>query len=143
MSIYQLSDKPVSKEDLLKITYAKGGIAGLGLMYLMAPKMKQDQLTAVYELGAVSQLIDDINDMQEDLTTGIQTIPNQKLLDYNELQYLYFGTINNLMNKCDIDPDQPNETLDMLCWFAEALLQKRYGEFLKEQEPESNMKDNL
>ena len=32
MSIYQLSDKGNSKEDLMKITFAKGGISGLALI---------------------------------------------------------------------------------------------------------------
>lgn len=130
MSIYQLSDKKVSKESLLKITFAKGGISGLALMHIMVPKMKEKERKAIYELGAVMQLIDDISDIEEDSKGGIQTLPNQKLLTYREFKQLYFGTVNNVIDKFGIDPSHPNGTLDMLCWFADSMLEKRYGSFL-------------
>jgi len=40
MSIYQLSDKKISKDDLLKITFVKGGISAIALMYIMVPNLK-------------------------------------------------------------------------------------------------------
>jgi len=126
MSIYQFSDEKVTKDDLLKITYAKGGISGLALMYLMAPNMGEKEKRAVYEFGAVMQLIDDISDIQEDLKIGIRTLPNQKLLTYQDLNKLYYGTINNLIDKCEMNPNKPNGTLDMLCWFGDIILEKRY-----------------
>ncbi|MCK4332757.1 MAG: class 1 isoprenoid biosynthesis enzyme [Thermoplasmatales archaeon] len=131
MSIYQQSDKKISKESLYKITFPKGGIALLALMHLMAPRMNEKQRRAIYELGAVLQLIDDIADIKEDLKSGILTLPNQKLLNHQDLKKMYFGTVNNLMEKCDMDQKQPNGTLDMLCWFAEKLLERRYMEYLK------------
>jgi len=131
MSIYQLSDKATSKEDLFKITFAKGGISALALLHLMTPKMKEQEKKAIYDLGAVMQLIDDISDIKEDLKIGIQTLPNQKLLTYEELKQLYFGTINNLIDQCNMDPHRPNGTLDMLCWFADIILEKRYKPFLQ------------
>ncbi|UCF12391.1 MAG: class 1 isoprenoid biosynthesis enzyme [Thermoplasmatales archaeon] len=130
MSIYQLSDKKISKESLSKITFPKGGISLLALMHLMAPKMKEKQRKAIYELGAVLQLIDDIQDTKEDLRSGIQTLPNQKLLDHQDLKKLFFGAVNNLIYKCDINPNQANGSLDMLCWFADVLLERRYGSYL-------------
>jgi phytoene/squalene synthetase len=126
MSIYQQTDKTPSKEDLLKITFTKGGISALALMYLMAPNMKEKEIKAIYELGAVMQLIDDISDIKEDLKSGIWTVPNQKLLTYQELKQLYVGTVNNLIENCGIDPHHPNGTLDMLCWFTDIMLEKRY-----------------
>ncbi|MFH1101948.1 MAG: class 1 isoprenoid biosynthesis enzyme [Methanobacteriota archaeon] len=132
MSIYQQSDKQTTKPDLLKITYAKGGISALALMQLMAPKMNQEERRAIYELGAVMQLVDDISDIQEDIKSGIQTLPNQKLLTYEELKGLYYGTINNLIENCHMDPTQPNGTIDMLCWFADLILEKRYKTFITE-----------
>ena len=130
MSIYQLSDKKISKEKLYKITFPKGGISLLALMHLMAPKMREKQRKAIYELGAVLQLIDDIQDTKEDLRSGIQTLPNQKLLDHQDLKELFSGAVNNLIDKCDINPNQANGTLDMLCWFADVLLERRYGSYL-------------
>ena len=129
MSIYQISGEKVSKEDLMKITYAKGGMSALVLMHLMAPTMNQKQRKAIYELGAVMQLIDDISDIKEDLKIGIRTLPNQKLLTFDELKSLYFGTVNNLMKICEMDPNRPNETLDMLCWFDDLMLKRRYRSF--------------
>lgn len=133
MSIYQLSDKGKSKEDLMKITFAKGGISGLALMHLMVPNMRERVRKAIYELGAVMQIIDDISDMKEDLKTGISTLPNEKLLSYPELKKMYSGTVNNLMNKCNMKANHPNGTLDMLCWFDDIILEKRYNTYLKSQ----------
>lgn len=126
MSGYQLSDTTISKEELKKITFAKGGISALALMHLLAPSMNKQQRIAVYELGAVMQLIDDITDIKEDLKIGIRTLPNQRLLSFEELQELYFGTVNHLMDVCNMDPNKANATLDMLCWFSQIILNKRY-----------------
>jgi hypothetical protein len=84
----------------------------------------------IYELGAVLQLIDDIQDTKEDLRSDIQTLPNQKLLDHQDLKKLFYGAVNNLIDKCDINPNQANESLDMLCWFADVLLERRYDSYL-------------
>ena len=133
MSIYQSSDKPTSKDELMKITFSKGGISGLILMYIMAPQMKKQELKAIYELGAVLQLIDDINDMDEDLRVGIQTLPNQKLLSYQKLKQLYNGVVNNLIDKCGINSNEPNATLNMLCWFGKIMLEKKYAHFVDDE----------
>lgn len=129
MSIYQHSDKSISKEDLMKITFAKGGISGLAVIFIMAPNMDEKTQKSIYELGAVLQLIDDISDIDEDLEIGIKTLPNQKLISYKELKELYFGTVNNLIDKLEIDPKKPNSTLDMLCWFTDLMLEKRFSKF--------------
>lgn len=131
MSIYQLSDKAVSRDQLTKITFAKGGIAALALMHLMAPQMKDQERGAIYEIGAVLQLIDDISDMEEDETSGIQTLANQRLLDIQELKHLYFGAVNNLIDQLGMDRTKSNGALDMLCWFADSMLERRYGALAK------------
>jgi len=133
MSIYQLSDKNISQEGLRKITFSKGGIALLAIVYVMAPKMNEKQKKAIYELGSVLQIIDDIRDTKEDIDGGIQTLPNQKILTSNELKSMFAGTVNNLMEKCGMDSSKPNSTLDMLYWFSESLLEKRYGKFLERE----------
>ena len=130
MSIYQLSDKDLSRDSLRKITFSKGGIALLAILYIMTPNMKEKEKKAIYELGSVLQIIDDIRDTKEDLQGGIQTLPNQKVLYYHELKSMFAGTVNNLIEQCNMSPDQPNGTLDMLYWFSDALLEKRYGAYL-------------
>ena len=95
--------------------------------------LKEIEKKAIYELGAVMQLIDDISDIKEDLKIGIRTLPNQRLLTFQELKQLYFGTVNSLMDNCGMDSHQPNGTLDMLCWFADIILEKRYKSFAQTQ----------
>lgn len=131
MSIYQLEDKKIKKEDLLKISYTKGGISALALIHMMVPQMNPTERRAIYELGSVMQLIDDISDIEEDLKGGIHTVPNQKLLSFEEFKQLYCGTINNVISKLNLDPKTPNGTLDMLCWFSDKMLEKRYGRYFQ------------
>jgi hypothetical protein len=131
MSIYQLSDKNLNPDNLRKITFSKGGIALLAILYIMAPKMKEQEKKTIYELGSVMQIIDDIRDTKEDLQGGIQTLPNQKVLDSHELKSMFACAVNNLIEQCNINPNQPNGTLDMLCWFSDTLLEGRYGKYLQ------------
>ena len=126
MSIYQVSEEKVSKDILFKITFSKGGISALALTYLMVPKLNENEKKAIYELGAAMQLMDDISDIDEDLKSGIQTLPNLKLLNYEELKKLFQGTVNNLIEKCKMNPNHPNSTLDMLCWFSDFFMERRY-----------------
>lgn len=131
MSIYQQSDKSISRDNLFKITLAKGGITVMAGMYLMLPNLTKKQIKAIYEIGGVVQIFEDINDIKEDLKMGIQTLPNQKLIDYQELKQLYFGTVNNLIEKCDFDPNHPSVTLDIFYWLADVILERRYSYFAK------------
>jgi hypothetical protein len=131
MSISQHSNEPLSQESLRKITFSKGGIALLTIMYLMAPHMKQKERKAIYELGGVMQIIDDIRDTKEDLLCGIQTLPNRKILDFEELKTMFAGTVNNLITQCGLNPSKRNGTLNMLCWFSYFVLEGRYRRILK------------
>ncbi|UCF11721.1 MAG: hypothetical protein JSW06_06630 [Thermoplasmatales archaeon] len=133
MSICQLSDKKISKEQLYKITLAKGGIGNLAGMYIVAPKMREKEKKAIYELGAILQIFDDIMDIKEDLKMGIQTLPNQKLIDRQELRQLYFGSLNNLIEKLNFDPNRPNVTLDIYCMLAGLLVGRRYNRFIEKK----------
>ena len=129
MSLYQLSDKKISKNHLFKITLAKGGITIMAGIYLMAPKMTNIERKALYEIGGILQILEDINDIKEDLKMGIKTLSNQKMINYQELKQLYFGTVNNLIEICDIDTSQANSTLDIMCWIADVVLEQRYKKY--------------
>ena len=126
MSIFQLSDKIISKDNLFKITLAKGGITLMAGMYIMAPKTGKKEIKAIYELGGVLQFFEDIYDIEEDLKNGIKTMSNQKMIDYQDIKKLYFGTVNNLIEKCNLDPNRSNLTLDVLCFAAGRLIEKRF-----------------
>jgi len=129
MSIYQLSDKLISKNNLFKITLAKGGITLMAGLYLMAPKTGKEVRKAVYELGGILQIFEDIYDIKEDLEMGILTMSNQKMINYEEMKDLYFGTINNFIEKCNLDPNCPNSTLDILSFATGRLIERRYKSF--------------
>ncbi|UCF13701.1 MAG: hypothetical protein JSW06_05455 [Thermoplasmatales archaeon] len=131
MSIYQLSDKLVSRDNLFKVTLAKGGITGLAGMYMILPDLNKKERKAIYEFAGVCQIFEDIYDIYEDLENGIQTLPNQKLINLQNLKQLYFGTINNLIKKCNLNPNRPNVTLDIACWLAELLPGRRYNRFIE------------
>ena len=133
MSIYQLSDKAISKDNLFKITLAKGGITILAGMYLMAPNMTKEQRKALYELGGVLQNFEDINDIHEDLELGIKTLSNQKMITYDEMKQLYLGTVNNIIKQCKLDPYSPHLTLDIMSWLIKSILEKRYAPFFNEK----------
>jgi len=127
MSIYQLSDTPLSKDILTKIILAKGGITIMAGMYLMAPKMTVEERRAIYEVGGVLQILEDIFDIQEDQEMGIQTLSNRKMISYDELKHLYFGSINNMIEKCHLDPNRHNTTLDIFYWLVDKILLKKYA----------------
>ena len=129
MSIYQLSDKSISEDNLFKITLAKGGITLMAGLYIMAPKTGKKERKAIYELGGVLQLFEDIYDIKEDLEIGILTLSNQKMINYQEMKQLYFGTVNNLIEKCNLDPNRSNSTLDILYFATGRLLERRYKSY--------------
>jgi len=127
MSLYQASDKPLTKDTLLKITLAKGGITIMAGMYLMAPTITKEERKAIYELGGVLQILEDIHDMSEDLENGIQTLSNQQMVSYDEMRRLYFGSVNNMISVCRVNPTCPNTTLDLFCWLVDKVLEEKYA----------------
>lgn len=136
MSIYQHYDKSITKDNLFKVTLAKGGITILAGIYLMFPDLSKEEKIALYEFGGVCQIFEDIYDIKEDLQIGIQTLPNQKLINYRKLKELYFGTLNNLIEKYNLDPNHPYVTLDILCWLSELLLGRRYRRYMEKKIPQ-------
>ena len=100
-------------------------------MYIMLPDMSKHERKAIYEFAGICQIFEDIYDIYEDLEKGIQTLPNQKLINRQKLKQLYFGTLNNLIEKCDLDPNRPNVALDIFCWLAELMLGRRYNRFIE------------
>lgn len=131
MSIYQISDDSMTEKNLSKITFSKGGIAVLYLIHILVPHLTFQQRKALYELGGVLQIIDDITDIQEDLEANLHTLPNQKMLDQQKLLHLYYGTVNNLIEKCNMNPNKPNGTLDMLYWFSDKMIKRKYKTMIK------------
>jgi hypothetical protein len=121
----------MTKENLSKITLTKGGITILAGIHLMIPQMAIEKRKALYEVGGVLQILEDIYDIDEDLDIGIQTLSNQHMIGYDEMKQLYFGTVNHAMTICNVDPNRPNITLDIFCWLVDNVIGKKYTPFFK------------
>ena len=66
-----------STEDLLKISFMKGGYAFALYGYLLMGNMKTAQFRRFYSMGAVFQIMDDLHDIKEDIADGINTVWTQ------------------------------------------------------------------
>lgn len=141
MSISQLSEKHLSRDHLLKITLAKGGISVLAGMHLLVQDLNREERRAIYEIGGVCQILEDIFDIEEDLKLGIQTLPNQKLIGYEEMKQIYCGTTNHLIDTIGFDPYKPSVTLDIFWSLVHGILEKRYRVFM-ERMPEKDLSTN-
>jgi hypothetical protein len=131
MSTHQSSTEPLTKDNLFKITLAKGGITIMAGIYLMAPKMTVEERKALYEVGGILQILEDIFDLKEDQKMGIQTMSNQQMISYKELKHLYVGSVNNMIEKCHLNPNLHNTTLDIFYWLVDKILVKIYAPFFR------------
>ena len=95
----------------------------------MAPNITLQQRKAIFVIGGVLQILEDVHDIDEDLNIGIQTLCNQKLIEYQDMRQLYFGTVNNLIEQCKMDPHRPNSTLDIFYWLLDAVIEERYAPY--------------
>lgn len=68
------SGNKLSEMETLQICIAKGGASVLADGYLVAGKLTKDQEYFLFGYGAYLQLLDDIQDVEEDKSDGLQTI---------------------------------------------------------------------
>lgn len=68
---------PLSLERLKSITWAKGGYALLLYRSALDHPISQKEWSAIYQLGGLMQLHNDIFDLYRDIQEGINTIPSQ------------------------------------------------------------------
>lgn len=73
-SLQQLAHEPVPLETLQQIVYAKGGEWALLYRYTLQHEMKAGEADAIYHLGALTQLTNDVFDVWEDREAGMQTL---------------------------------------------------------------------
>lgn len=69
-------DQSINWQKLKEITWDKGGNALLLYRSALKPPINQDEWNAIYQLGGLMQLHNDIFDLYRDLQEGIQTIPS-------------------------------------------------------------------
>ena len=63
-------------------------------------------------------MIHDCLKVKEDISGGIQTPTNSKLLGHTELKQMFAANVNNLIKQCSLDPHESNGTFRMLCGFS-------------------------
>lgn len=75
-----LQTKPdISLDEIMQITFDKGGNSVLFYRSLLAPEMSESEIKATYHMGALMQMANDIFDVYKDSKAGIQTIINSGL----------------------------------------------------------------
>ena len=81
--------------DVLGISFEKGGVSVLADGYLVAGWLTPEQAAFTYGYGAYTQLMDDLEDIQEDLQAGRQSIFTQTAgrwpLDHLTSRMIHFG----------------------------------------------------
>lgn len=73
-SMRQCGEDELTKEDLLKISFFKGGTSVLADAFLVRGSMSYDEMLFSYQYGAFLQLLDDLQDKDEDAEQGNQTL---------------------------------------------------------------------
>ncbi len=83
--------------DVLGISFEKGGVSVLADGYLVAGWLTPEQAAFTYGYGAYTQLMDDLEDIQEDLQAGRQSIFTQTAgrwpLDHLTSRMIHFGRV--------------------------------------------------
>jgi len=87
------SGNSLSETETLEICLAKGGASVLADGYLVAGKLSKDQEYFLFGYGAYLQLLDDIQDVEEDRTAGLETIfsKNNNYLEDKLNKTYWFG----------------------------------------------------
>jgi len=94
----QQTNGHLSYDEVNQITRDKGGFSCLLLRSLINEPMNENERAGLYQLGAMSQYMDDIFDWYDDLAENRTTIAN--LLSVNDLLELYqenFNTLNQML----------------------------------------------
>lgn len=108
-SMRQTSAIKLKEVELRKLTYDKGGYATLLFRSILSNDLKEGEEDAIYYLGALLQLINDIFDIYKDLQSGQQTLAStasdfhflhSEFNKLKELTVLKFSGLNYpLMNR--------------------------------------------
>lgn len=77
-SMLQGRAESLTEEDILNISFFKGGTSVLADAYLIKGSLSKEELTFAFQYGAFLQLLDDLQDKQEDESTHNQTLFSTK-----------------------------------------------------------------
>lgn len=94
-SIQLFYQNEISQEEALRICIDKGGTSVLADGYLIAGRLSEQEKEFLFGYGAYLQLLDDVQDVNEDLNSGVMTtfslIAKEQLLDETVHKTYNFG----------------------------------------------------
>ncbi len=94
----QQFESTLRTEEIFDITTKKGGYSLLFLRGAMAQKMQKEESEAVFLLGQLIQLMDDIFDMHKDAMASISTLPTSTD-DIKSLRHLFYSIYEQTLSR--------------------------------------------
>ncbi len=82
----------ISDEELERITFAKGGYSVIIYHSILNNKATTAMMSALFNIGGLMQLTNDVFDMRKDLRDGIVTIPN-RCTDFGALKKYFLQKV--------------------------------------------------
>ena len=92
----KLSDPNLSRNEVEKIAFEKGGYSALLFRSILKHPIIADEEKALYQLGAVGQLLDDLFDLWDDLEEGINTVVTKFNHDFTPVYVQYLNEVEKL-----------------------------------------------
>lgn len=96
--------KSCNTEELLRISFMKGGYAFALFGYIVIGKMSSEAFRHFFAMGAIFQLMDDIHDIEEDLENNIHTLCTQSFLNNKNIDEVMKGVMEIQRKYDDIVP---------------------------------------
>ena len=83
----------LSEEELLHISFMKGGYAFAFYGYMAIGKLDMEQFRHFFGMGAIFQIMDDLHDIPIDLESNSTTIWTKQILKYSQADSAMYGAI--------------------------------------------------
>ena len=85
----RLLDASLTTKEVKEIAFEKGGYTALLFRSILSHDLIEGEKEALYQLGAVGQLMDDIFDLYDDVEEGLNTIVTRFGFDFKPMVELY------------------------------------------------------
>ncbi len=115
-SLRQKGNSNLTNDEIRDLTYKKGGYATLLFRSLLSNKPVANEEEAIYHLGALLQMMNDIFDIYEDHKNGLQTLASVAN-DINPLKREYTNLVDKtivLFRNLNYHPKRIGKTLDKI-----------------------------
>lgn len=106
----RLLDDSLTTEEVKHIAFEKGGYTALLFRSILSHDLIEGEKEAVYQLGAVGQLMDDVFDLYDDVDEGLNTIATRFGQDFKPMVKLYESEIITLKEQVlNLGYSKPNK----------------------------------